>query len=157
MPRLGLPVSPYRGLRTIDAFGAGGYQAPRGDHRHQGLDFRAEVGDAVVAPCPCIVNHIGVAYPGADLGSIHLDGMGDFTPIRLKLLYAMPRVDTIVGATFNAGDPIGTAQSVAGYWQSRHPERGEMQNHIHLEVEIDGRKVDPASYIFPAAAPGVSA
>lgn len=144
------PVSPWRGLRTTDAFGAGGYQASRGDHVHMGLDFRADAGDLVIAPCPCSVAHVGVAYAGIDLGSIHLDGIGEFGDFRLKLLYVRPATDTIIGAVFGAGDAVGIAQSVAGYWQAQHPERGLMQNHVHEEVRINGLLVDPTFYTaFP--------
>jgi len=149
------PVRPFVGLRGLDGFGGGGYDAPRMDasgqhYGHRGLDFRADVGAAIVAPCPCIVQAIGIAYLGSDLASLHLDGIGEFADLSLKLLYVKPHPDVITSAVFATGDPLGIAQAVAGYWQARHPERGLMQNHLHLELRIHEasgeRLVDPTGY-----------
>lgn len=151
-PMLLPPARPFRGLRSIDGFGGGGYDAPRdgGSRRHLGLDFVAAPGDAVVAPCPCTVTHVGVAYPNADLGSLHLAGTGPFAGHALKLLYVRPDIDTIVGSQFGVGGLLGTAQAVAAYWQAQHPERGEMTGHIHLELRVDGAIVDPTPHFaFP--------
>ncbi len=149
------PVRPYRGLRGLDAWGGGGFSAPRdgGTRRHAGLDFAAAVGDAIVAPCAGTISHIGLAYPNTDLASIHLEG-GNFA---IKLLYVHPSIDTIVGLIVAQGAPIGIAQAVASYWQAVHPERGRMTNHVHEEVRLreDGhvRLVDPAAYTtFPEIA-----
>lgn len=142
------PISPFRGLRSIDAFGGGGWGAPRdgGIRRHVGLDFVAAPGDPAVAPCSCTVTHVGIAYPNADLGSLHLAGTGDFVGWALRLLYVRPEIDTIVGSEFGTGGLLGTAQAVAAYWQAQHPERGRMTGHVHVELRIDGRVVDPTPH-----------
>jgi hypothetical protein len=145
------PTSPWRGFRTIDGWGAGGFGAPRGPRTHAGVDLVAVSGDDVVAPCACTVTLIGLAYPEADLASIHLRGTGaDARDYDIKLLYARPMLDTIVGREFDAGEPIAIAQSVAGYWMAQHPERGTMTNHVHVELRIheaDGvRLLDPTPY-----------
>lgn len=155
-PSLLPPVSPYRGLRMIDSFGAGGYGAPRGGHQHQGLDFVSLAGDPIIAPCTGVISHVGVAYPNADLGSVHLDAPG----LRLKLLYLRPGADCIVGAAISAGGILGSAQSVAGYWMAQRPGQGMMINHCHLELRLGdpgladpGQIVDPTPYIlFPTEA-----
>jgi hypothetical protein len=154
-PLLLPPAQPYRGLRGLDAFGGGGYGAPRsaaeGAYPHRGLDFASAVGDSCVAPCPCTLVAVGVAYLHTDLASIHLHGIGDYADYEIKLLYAKPTVDAIVGSAWAQGAVIGTTQSVAGYWQAQHPERGHMVNHLHTELRLhqpDGswRLVDPTPY-----------
>jgi len=146
------PVSPFRGFRTIDGWGAGGWQAPRGGRTHSGVDLVAAVGDSIVAPLPSIVTHIGLAYEEADLASIHLRGTGVAADYEVKLLYARPLVDTIVGRALDAGTPLGIAQSVAGYWMAQHPERGVMVNHCHVELRIHEptgiRLIDPTAYFL---------
>lgn len=149
------PVSPFRGFRGIDAFGAGGFAAPRdgGSRPHAGVDLVAVSGDLIVAPCALRISHIGIAYPDADLASLHLDGIADASGFFLKLLYAKPGIDTIVGSEFSAGDSLGFAQSVAGYWMAQRPARGTMVNHVHLELreQLDGvaelHLLDPTPYL----------
>lgn len=142
MVKLRVPVVPYRGTRSIDDFGAGGFGAPRrkGDDQygHKGLDFRAEPGDAIVAPLAGRITRRGVAYVGSTLGSVHIEA-GD---VRCKLLY----VDCLheVGSEVSMGDPLGAAQDVAAY----HARPGRtMQNHIHMEVYRCGQLIDPSTVV----------
>lgn len=144
-------IEPHRGYRAIDAWGGGGYGAPRRkdgkSYPHKGLDFIAECGDKVVAPMDCEVAKVGVAYANTDLGSIHLHS----PEMRLKVLYVKPQIDCIAGAIFKVGDWIGSAQSVAGYHMAHEPHKGPMINHVHLEVQVlEGgvwKLVNPALYL----------
>lgn len=145
------PIRPFRGYRTIDAWGGGGFSAPRVkdgvNYAHKGLDFKAEAGDTVVAPIGGTITHIGIAYPNADLASIHLTS----SAARVKILYAKPELDIIVGTVVEAGQFIAVAQSVAGYWQAQEPHKGPMTNHVHVELEVlEGETwvlVNPADYL----------
>lgn len=159
-PILTSPVVPYQGFRGVDSWGAGGFGAPRfhqdgkedgGHYAHKGLDFKALLEDTIQAVLDCVVSHNGIAYPNAELGSLHLDGTGDFDGLRVVLLYLKPSVDAHEGAEFKQGDIIGYAQSVAAYWQAQHPERGLMTNHIHEEVYKKEQGIwvlqNPANYL----------
>lgn len=145
-------MSPYRGLRGIDPQGGGSFGAPRTKdgkpHPHYGQDFVTHPGDPCVSPCYGKVVHIGVAYPGSDLGSVHihykkpLASRGEYL---VKLLYVKPE-GIVLGYEVAGGDVIGVCQNVAAY----HAERGHkgMTNHVHLEVrKPDGTPIDPLTVV----------
>jgi murein DD-endopeptidase MepM/ murein hydrolase activator NlpD len=132
------PVQPFRGTRGDDAFGSGHFGASRGGRPHKGLDCVAHPGDLVVSPCEAVVTHVGIAYPGATLGSLHLHATDSRT--FCKILYASPQVRE--GQLVQAGQVIGFAQDVAAYHEKKAGCSG-MQNHCHLEVRVDGVLVDP--------------
>lgn len=146
------PTKAFRGIRGVDSWGSGTFGASRdgGVRQHQGLDFIAAVGDEIVAPITGTVVQIGRAYADAELQSIHIEGDGDFTGWRAKLLYAAADVG-LHGRYVTAGDPIGHAQDVAGYWKAKQPTHsGEMKNHVHLEIVItEPRAVDPGRLLPP--------
>jgi len=146
------PVRPFRGNRGVDSWGSGVFGASRdgGSRAHLGLDFTSVTGDTVVAPFPGTITRVGIAYPNAKLGSIHLQGSGDFSAWRAKLLYVLPAAG-LMGREVVAGDEIGTAQDVATYWHIQEPGRvGMMINHVHLEIQVtEARNVDPAHYLPP--------
>lgn len=147
------PVVPYRGTRGIDAYGAGGFNASRIHGgvaaAHMGLDFVAQPGDKVVAPCEARLMHIGRAYTDSTLGSLHLltlDGQH-----WLKLLYAMTGLK--VGTILAQGDLLGAAEDVAAFWGLKLPKSGPMTNHVHLELSSGGlighggMPLDPALHL----------
>jgi len=140
--RLISPVRPYRGLRNTDAYGSGAFGASRGTRTHAGIDMAAQPGDEVVAPCDGRVVHIGVAYYGSLLGSLHIQGTGQFADVRVKLLY----VDADDGLTGSVtkGQKIGIAQDVASYWHMKSPKSGTMRNHIHMELMM---RCDPQRFM----------
>lgn len=145
------PVVPFRGYRTIDAWGAGGFGAPRVKRRasgngklytHKGLDCLANLGDHVIWPCEAEVVRFGRAYPDeapgradpSDLGSIHLRGRGELRPLRIKLLYLAPAPFVVVGRRGVPGNILGIAQDRAAYARAQNPARGPMMNHVHIEL-----------------------
>lgn len=138
------PLDPFRGIRESDAFGSGVFGASRTragvSYGHKGLDLIALEGDAVYAPMRALVQRHGWAYAdqACNLRSIHLladDGTA------VKILYAMPVVEA--GVIVEAGTMIARAQNVAA-WHMRHAgDPRKMINHIHVEVAVHGRLVDP--------------
>ena len=141
------PVQPFRGTRGTDSWGSGVFGASRdqGARPHLGLDFIAVVGDTIVAPFTGSVVHIGVAYPGSTLGSVHIQGDSEFAGWRAKLLYV--RTDAgLYGRYVSGGDRIGDAQDVSAYWAAQQPDHpGAMRNHVHLELLVtEPRNIDPA-------------
>jgi len=163
------PVVPYRGTRSLDAFGGGGYGAPRSKacpactpptraacqkcegkgklkYAHLGLDFISKPGDLCVFPIDGVVVRDGVAYdkPGCTLGSIHIEGTEGFRGYRVKLLYAALLDALNIGSLGHSGAPLAHAQDVAAY----HRAAGKMTNHIHLEVWQDGKRLDPTPFFI---------
>jgi murein DD-endopeptidase MepM/ murein hydrolase activator NlpD len=154
------PVSPYRGLRTIDDYGAGGFGAPRRagiqQYKHKGLDFLAEPGDVVVAPITGNIVHIGIAYPGSDLGSIHIVGSDEFADLKVKLLYGLRLESLAVGSVVTAGEQIATAQDVKHYHE-RQGGSSRMMNHIHMELYRNSILVNPQHWTNIPRDPEVTA
>ena len=144
------PVVPFRGTRGVDSWGSGNFGASRdgGARAHAGLDFVSVPGDAVHSPIDGIVTHIGIAYADSEMRSIHVTGTGEHADVMAKILYCWPDPG-LGGRTVKAGDRLGDAQDVAGYWKAQQPDHpGEMRNHVHLEIAINGpTKVDPAHYL----------
>ena len=141
------PVAPYQGLRGVDAWGAGGFGAPREgkDDGHPGVDAVGKPGDRLIQPIPGQLFHIGIAYPGETLGSIHIKGIGIYADWRIKLFYAstkMPRYSML-----GQGFALGEVQDRALLATRRNPKRGPMINHVHLGLWIDDKLVDPTSFM----------
>lgn len=146
------PCFPYCGTRGVDAWGAGGYQAPRdeGTRRHNGLDFLGKPKATIVAPITGRVSLLGFMYADSpEMRNIHIVGSGEFEHYTVLVGYVIPgevgvKVDTLVAQ----GAPIGFLQDVAGYWKARQPTHpGEMKNHCHLGLKINGTWVNPAHYL----------
>jgi len=130
----------------MDAWGGGSFGAPREgkDDGHPGVDCVGEPGNRIVIPILGRVFHIGIAYPGEALGSIHIKGHGIYDGWRVKLFYVkaqMPRY-TMLGQ----GMTLGVLQDRAALARKRDPKRGPMINHVHLGLWIDGKLVDPTNY-----------
>ena len=150
MLKLTPPVVPYRGTRGMDSWGSGNFGASRdgGSRTHDGLDLVTVPGDAIVSPIRGTVVHVGVAYAGSNLGSLHIEGDAEWSGWRVKLLYVMP--DPGIGGRYvMAGDRLGDAQDVAGYHQAHNPDRpGAMRNHVHMEIRVtEPRLIDPAHHM----------
>jgi murein DD-endopeptidase MepM/ murein hydrolase activator NlpD len=106
----------------------------RRGHRHTGVDMDGETGDAVVAAMRGVVSHAGSAPAGfSGYGQMVVIDHGGF-----QTLYAhLSRIDVAVGQRLVAGagvGAVGTTGSVTG-------------SHLHFEVLVGGRPVDPATVI----------
>ena len=122
-------IRPARGART-GWFGEG-----RRSHRHAGIDFDGSTGDPVVAAGSGTVVHAGWAPSGYDgYGRMVLIDHGN----GVQTLYAhLSGLHVSVGQVVGPGDgvgTIGTTGSVTG-------------SHLHFEVRLGGRPVNPANWI----------
>lgn len=141
-------VSPYRGARGVDVQGAGNFGASRGGRAHLGLDLLAIAGvDRGVAPFPAEVKQVGIAYKGAQLGSIHLHGLGAYAGFRIQILYVEP-LRGLLEREVEAGEDLGVAQDVAAYYAAKG--MPGMRNHVHGALWVCA---DPALYFPPGLAP----
>jgi len=127
-----------------DPAGSGWFQATRanagGKYTHKGLDTLCTPGEAVVAPEDALVERWGKCYvkpPQFDLIVLWV-----WDTLRVKILYVEPR--TAVGSRVRRGQVIGVAQDVTE--RKDYRARG-MLPHIHTEIWVAGRPVNPANYM----------
>lgn len=130
--------------RGEDAYGEGRFHAARdgGGRTHDGVDYVATPGQAVVAPVSGYVTKIGLAYPGDEtLRFVEIDNPA--LHLTARVFYVDP--DVAVGDTVAVGGPIGHAHSL----QRRYP--NGITDHIHLEIARQGRKLDAETLITARA------
>ena len=128
------------GPRGHDAFGDGFFHARRdgGSRPHEGVDYAARAGQDVAAPISGYVAKIGYAYPG-DERFKYVEIENPALHLSARVFYVNPEVQ--VGQPVALGSPIGTAHSLQGRYAG-------ITDHIHLELEEAGRKIDAQSVIL---------
>lgn len=121
------------GLRTPDAWGSGAFGASRGDRRHRGLDLIVDPGDAIYAPMDgTLVREVRPYASDPRYSGVLIRGAGG---VEIKIFY----VSGWSLGPVSAGDEIGVAQDL-------RPKYPAITNHVHVEVFIDGSRVDPTSH-----------
>jgi hypothetical protein len=133
--------------RGHDRFGDGFFHASRdgGARAHEGVDYDSRAGQPVLAPISGYVARIGFAYPGDErFKYVEIDNPA--LRLQARVFYVEPSVQ--VGDSLELGRPIGAARSLQG----RYP---GITDHIHLEIEERGRKIDAQTVIL-ARAPSAS-
>lgn len=125
----GTLVRPARGAMT------GWWGEGRRSHRHAGIDFDGNTGDPVIAAGAGKVVHAGAAPSGySGYGQMVLIDHGN----GVETLYAhLSRIGVRHGADVGPGDyvgAIGTTGNVTG-------------SHLHFEVRLGGRPVNPSNWI----------
>ena len=117
-------ISPTdKGIR-VDAEGDGHYGAPRGDRRHNGVDYLCDPGQIIVAPFSMFIERI--SFPAADKIMSGIAWRSDRSTGRIW--YFEPYKYLIDSNVFE-GLPIGIAQNVSQYYGLPN-----MKNHIHFRV-----------------------
>lgn len=116
-----------KAARTTDAYGHGYFGASRdgGTREHEGVDWIAEAGQAVVAPISGFVTKIGFAYASApELKFVEITNPA--LGYVARVFYVDPSVE--VGEALHLGERIGRAHSL----QAKYP--GGMTDHVHMEL-----------------------
>ena len=102
-------------------------------HVHTGVDLAARTGEDVLAATA------GVALTGYDPG-----GAGNYVTViadaHVRVLYCH-----LSGFAVRSGDPVAAGQ-VVGFVGATGLATGP---HVHLEVQVDGRPVDPQVFLGP--------
>jgi murein DD-endopeptidase MepM/ murein hydrolase activator NlpD len=122
--------------RGHDAYGEGEFGASRdgGVRRHEGVDFIAQAGQAVVAPISGYVSKIGFAYAG-DNNLRFVEITNPALQYAARVFYIDPSV--AVGDAVAVGRVIGSMHTL----QAKYP--GGMTDHVHLEViDTKGQRID---------------
>jgi hypothetical protein len=129
--------------RGHDAFGDGRFHARRdgGARPHEGVDYDSRAGQDVVAPISGYVTRVGYAYPG-DERFRYVEIVNPALRLTARVFYVNPRV--AVGDSVELGRPIGAAHSL----QARY---AGITDHVHLEIEQAGRKIDAQTVILARA------
>ena len=118
-------LNPTGGTIRNDAGGYGFWQAPRGTHLHEGIDYTLPQGPGqlVISPIGGIFERI--AYPYSDTQKytgVEIRG----TDIWIKMFYLEP-YKAKIGQRLSMGEPVGIAQDISKRYTNVTP-------HIHLEV-----------------------
>lgn len=122
--------------RGTDRWGQGHFGAPRGDRKHEGVDYEMPVGSAVLALTAGRVTRTGYAY--ADDMSYRYVEVTDQHKYRLRYFYVAPTVK--IADNVLPGDPLGRLQDLGRRYVGITP-------HVHFEVyEPGGGRLDPAEY-----------
>jgi hypothetical protein len=127
--------------RGEDAYGEGCFHASRdgGGRTHEGVDYVAKAGQAVMSPISGYVTHIGLAYPG-DQTLKYVEIENPALKLTARVFYVDP--DVAMGDAVEVGRAIGRAHTL----QRRY--RHGITDHIHLElVDRRGRKLDAEKLI----------
>jgi murein DD-endopeptidase MepM/ murein hydrolase activator NlpD len=132
LPRFSPPLSGALRLRN-DSQGLGHFGAPRGSRKHQGIDIIAQANTLVTAPISGQIRRVTVYSNTPAWKGISIKNQN----VEIKLFY----VDPIgaLPASINRGEVVGTMQNRA----SNSP---GMVNHLHIEVWVNGKVVDPSDY-----------
>lgn len=137
----------------VDKAGDGNFGARRtrpdgSRYQHEGIDLEAAPGTPVVSPVDGKVQSIKGTYKDGRYGdqykTIWIKGSDGN---QYAVGYVSPsdgdgRPLTKEGASVKAGEPIGTVQD-----RARSDASGQMKNHVHVEVRVDGRPIDPNPYV----------
>lgn len=126
--------------RGHDAYGEGEFGASRdgGSRRHEGVDFKADAGQPVVAPISGYVTKIGQAYAG-DSRLKFVEITNPALRYAARVFYVSPSVN--VGEPVHVGDAIGKVRTL----QDKYP--AGMTDHVHLEIMKQGRRIDASDVI----------
>jgi len=117
--------------RKSDKWGQGHFGAPRGDRKHNGIDYACLEGSEILSPVDGQVTKHG--YPYADDLSFRYVQITNGER-KHRIFYVDPILP--IGRIIKEGDVIGTAQDL----EQRYP---EITPHIHYEIMIGDKYLDP--------------
>ena len=128
-------------LRGTDDFGSGEFQAPRGSRNHKGIDYACYPNTAIRSTVEGKVTKLG--YPYADDMSFRYVEITDNQKAKHRFFYVNPVVD--IGDIVTPDWSIGTSQNIAGRYKT---DKKTMRNHIHYEILVDNKPVNPEEYVL---------
>lgn len=128
-------------FRQPDARGQGHFGAPRGSRLHKGQDIVGQSGQDVLAPMSGVVTKIGYSYDD-DLSFRYIHIKGEEASARVH--YVKPSDDIKLGSEVERGEVIGSLLSL----KERYP---GITDHAHLELWVEGSRIDPAPYVVHSA------
>jgi murein DD-endopeptidase MepM/ murein hydrolase activator NlpD len=140
-------VNPTGGAIRSDSGGDGHYGASRSrvGGVHYGVDYSGVAGQDVVAPISGTIKATR-ANAQSVLGGFNI--VSDDGRTRITVLYA-PLNAGLDNTRVTAGQAVATQSDLQTYnarkGHSEYP--ANVGDHVHVQAQIDGRRVDPTSYI----------
>lgn len=125
-----------------DSAGAGYFGAPRGERKHNGVDYVIAPGAGIETPVTGTVTKHGYCYNG-DAHYRYVEITDNFNH-RHRLFYVKLHDLVRIGLVVAMGDLVGVAQDIS----KRYPDATDMLPHVHYEV-----KLPDDTYIDPGATP----
>jgi murein DD-endopeptidase MepM/ murein hydrolase activator NlpD len=127
-----MPIAlPVRGARITSGFGKRRDPFVRRLARHEGVDFSARIGTAILAPAEGIVTFVGVQRGYGKM--VKIEHAFGFETVYAHLSAARVRVGQRVTRGLRIGDVGNTGRSTGP--------------HLHYEIHVDGAPVDPMKFI----------
>jgi hypothetical protein len=128
-------------IRGQDTWGSGDYGAPRGNHKHRGVDFECAKQMTVLSLKRGFVTKWGFPYNRDDTKKAHfryieIEGFAD---VKIRYFYVFPYVKP--GDQVDVFQEIGMQQHLGGVWPG-------ITEHIHIEVIVHGERIDPKEYLL---------
>lgn len=129
-------------LRECDVHGCGYFGAPRGNHKHEGVDLMATPGTYVYAPFKGKITKNGYCYPDtSEYRYIELTGDN----LVCRILYAELDPAFKVGDSVPEGQFLGVAQDI----EKRYP---KITPHVHVELykpsdHSRSNPIDPTEFL----------
>ena len=139
--------------RGQDAHGSGAYLAPRGSHKHHGIDMCCSKGSYVLSVSAGRVTKIGFPYSQARAGkdlseweakkhnikkSMRYVQVTDHNGYDVRYFYIEPLVK--LGDRIEEDDILGQSQGLSKAYPA-------ITDHFHFEVKKDGEYVNPHEYL----------
>ena len=119
-------------VRAADAYGAGYFGAPRGNHIHQGIDIVTIPGESIFAPISGKVTRFPVPYAN-DSNYSGIEIKND--QFVVKIFYVKSKVK--INGFVTQGEVIAISQNIAAKYGTG------MTNHAHIEVRtVAGELLD---------------
>ena len=132
--------------RRPDQYGAGHFGAPRGNRKHNGIDYTMAPGSAVLTVAAGHVTVIGYPY-ATGVGGVNESAdpyryveIADEQGYRARYFYVQPAVGE--GEFVCKGEEIGLLRSL-------RPRLPNITEHLHFEVrDPDGKIINPEQYFL---------
>jgi hypothetical protein len=132
-------MNPTGGPVRNDKWGKGHFGASRGSRKHLGTDFCGMPGQWVVAPENGKVTGRGKPYGDSGPWDCYIRFQGKTAKWRLFYCRPLPGVRD---RPVVKGQAIGRLMDVSTKYGA-HPSKGRMRPHCHIEMIVDGEKVEP--------------
>lgn len=113
-----------KGIR-VDAAGDGNYGTPRGNRKHNGIDYLCDEGQSILAPFDMEI--VRVAIPSSKHNLSGIKWRTGRSSGKIFYFYPLPE---LIGKKVKKGDYIGFAQSVSEAYNNN-----SMKDHIHFQVD----------------------
>ncbi len=149
-PELELPTPDQQTRKDGRGEGAFGVSRDGGKRQHNGIDLVAPPGTQITSPVD------GKVVAPFDPNGKDPDKAGKLNAIRIEtkdghlvdVLYVdVDKAKFKPGTSISKGEPLGPAQDLSPVYPPNA--KGPMTNHIHLQIQKDGKFIDPKPLLRP--------